>query len=231
MRQTQALAAYLTAISSLLALQSQVAAGFWGSGFHKEPGAPSSLEESGITPGQTDTTYHGVERDQMPTAHSLLRGGPQLAHSYELALVELQQLEAEPLCHRTAARLLVNNCQLLAGKDEATVLTDSGRQIRDFVDSYAASLAICDLERGSFNIPTECAGLRESTLVKLPSPTTAHLHITSREIDGCLSGLGSSDSAWNTWVSYKHKALRFCEAARADHEKGEKRTRSIREPR
>jgi hypothetical protein len=121
--------------------------------------------------------------------------------------------------------LLVNNCQLLDGKDEATVLTDSGRQIRDFVDSYAASLAICDLERGQFQIPTECIKFREGTLSLLAVQTEPDLHVSSREIDLCLAGLAASDSAWNTWVSYRHKALRFCEAARADNEKGMNRAR------
>ena len=117
--------------------------------------------------------------------------------AYEMTLQELRQLESEPFCHRIAARLLVNNCELLEGKDEATVLTDSGRQIRDFVDSYAASLAICDLERGSFIIPRECANFREAVLSHLPLGNTASLHVTSDEIDSCLAGLGASDSAWN----------------------------------
>ncbi|EMR66354.1 putative nuclear membrane fusion protein kar5 protein [Eutypa lata UCREL1] len=122
---------------------------------------------------------------------------------------------------QVAARLLVNNCELLEGKDEATVLTDSGRQIRDFVDSYAASLAICDLERGSFVIPKECAKFREPVLGQMPIGNEVYLHVTSTEIDACLSGLGVSDSAWNTWVSYRHKALRFCDAARADNDKAQ----------
>ncbi|CAJ2505550.1 Uu.00g129440.m01.CDS01 [Anthostomella pinea] len=155
------------------------------------------------------------------SASQLLQAGSRIPNSYEVALSELQQLESEPLCHRIAARLLVNNCQLLEGKDEATVLTDSGRKIRDFVDSYAASLAICDLERGSFVIPRECSKFRESALGQLPLQNTAQLHVTSREIDGCLAGLGASDSAWNTWVSYRHKALRFCEAARADNDRAQ----------
>ncbi|KAI0469068.1 hypothetical protein F4859DRAFT_488453 [Xylaria cf. heliscus] len=154
-------------------------------------------------------------------ASQLLRAGAQPPTSYEIALNELQELESEPLCHRIAARLLVNNCQLLEGKDEATVLTDSGRKIRDFVDSYAASLAICDLERGRFAIPTECTKFQEATLSQLPIQNTARLHVTSTEIDSCLSGLGASDSAWNTWVSYRHKALRFCEAARAENDKAQ----------
>ncbi|KAI1356121.1 hypothetical protein F5Y01DRAFT_268572 [Xylaria sp. FL0043] len=168
-----------------------------------------------------------LAREEIPvpepgsSAAHLLRVNTQLSTSYELALNELKELEFEPLCHRIAARLLVNNCQVLEGKDEATVLTDSGRRIRDFVDSYAASLAICDLERGNFAIPKECTQFQEPTLSQLSIRNDAHLHVTSSEIDACLSGLGASDSAWNTWVSYRHKALRFCEAARADNDKAQ----------
>ncbi|OTB03651.1 hypothetical protein M426DRAFT_23590 [Hypoxylon sp. CI-4A] len=126
--------------------------------------------------------------------------------SYEIALNEFRELESEPLCHRTAARLLVNSCELLEGKDDATSPTDSGRRIRDFVDSYAASLAICDLERGNFLIPKECDNFREPVLSQLSPKNSGKLHVTSAE---------------NTWVSYRHKALRFCEAARADNEKAE----------
>ncbi|KAI1649256.1 uncharacterized protein F4817DRAFT_32026 [Daldinia loculata] len=125
----------------------------------------------------------------------LLRSGSRLPSSYEVTLKELRELESEPLCHRTAARLLVNNCEVLEGKNEASVLTESGRKIRDFVDSYAASLAICDLERGSFQIPRECANFRESVLSQLPIQSLGHLHVSSVEVDSCLSGLGESDSA------------------------------------
>ncbi|KAI0113411.1 hypothetical protein F4814DRAFT_460520 [Daldinia grandis] len=134
----------------------------------------------------------------------LLNSGPRLPSSYEITLKELRELESEPLCHRTAARLLVNNCEVLEGKNEASVLTESGRKIRDFVDSYAASLAICDLERGKFQIPRECTNFRESVLSQLPIQSLGHLHVSSAE---------------NTWISYRHKALRFCEAARVDNEK------------
>ncbi|KAI1434729.1 hypothetical protein GGR50DRAFT_660562 [Xylaria sp. CBS 124048] len=160
-----------------------------------------------------------IEPSNSPS--QLLRAGKHLQTSYELALNELQELEFEPLCHRTAASQLVNSCHLLEGKDEATILTDSGRKTRDFVDSYAASLAICDLERGRFFIPTECAKFQESALSRLPIQNTAQLHVTSAEIDACLSGLAASDSAWNTWISYRQKALRFCEAAKADNDKAQ----------
>jgi hypothetical protein len=146
--------------------------------------------------------------------------GQRLSNMFTMALNELQELESEPLCHRIAARLLVNNCHLLDGQDEATVHLDSGRAARDFVDSYAASLAICDLERGSFAIPSNCFKFREPALAALPVPKHPHLHVSTPEIDNCLEGLAQSDSAWNTWVSYRHKALRFCEVARAENEKG-----------
>ncbi|KAK6956657.1 hypothetical protein Daesc_001936 [Daldinia eschscholtzii] len=94
----------------------------------------------------------------------IAKSGSRLPSSYEITLKELRDLESEPLCHRTAARLLMNNCEVLEGKNEASVLTESGRKIRDFVDSYAASLAICDLERGSFQIPRECNNFREQIL-------------------------------------------------------------------
>ncbi|CAK7198575.1 hypothetical protein SEUCBS139899_001238 [Sporothrix eucalyptigena] len=150
----------------------------------------------------------------------LLQAGVQRSALYQRALTELQELEAEPLCHRIAARLLINNCQILDGKDDATVHTDSGRRARDFVDSYAASLAICDLERASFSIPTACEPFRQRTLSQIPlSDSTAQLHVPEAQIRACLASLGESPSAWNTWVSYSHKAVRFCEAARADHEK------------
>lgn len=163
----------------------------------------------------------GPRHDLNLSPYEILQSGSPPSDVYTVALSELQDLESEPLCHRIAARLLVGNCQLLDGKDEATILTDSGRQIRDFVDSYAASMAICDLERGRFNIPRACERFREPVLGQLPLSDRAQLHVTSREIDRCLSGLAAENSAWSTWVSYRHKALRFCEAAMADQEKGE----------
>ncbi|KAL2874596.1 hypothetical protein SGCOL_010265 [Colletotrichum sp. CLE4] len=137
----------------------------------------------------------------------MVHDASRLPNVYAVAMQELQELESEPLCHRIAARLLVNNCQLLEGKDDATVLIDSGRQIRDFVDSYAASLAICDLERGSFVIPSGCAPFRERALANLPVSKVAQLHVSPRQIDSCLSGLAKSDSAWNTWLSDSAKLL------------------------
>lgn len=163
----------------------------------------------------------GPRHDPRLNLSEMLKSGSRLSDIYTTALSELHDLESEPLCHRIAARLLIGNCQLLDGKDEATILTDSGRRIRDFVDAYAASMAICDLERGRFSIPDACDKFREPTLAHLPLEEGARLHVTTREVDLCISGLGEENAAWTTWISYRHKALRFCEAARADQDKGE----------
>lgn len=143
-----------------------------------------------------------------------------LNQNYEIAIKELESLASQPLCHQIAARLLVNNCHLLHGKDEARELANSGRMARDFIDSYAASLAICDLERGSFVIPRQCGKFQEEVLSKLSVTRVPHLHASTAEIDRCLEGLAQSDSSWSTWISYRHKAVRFCEIAKSDNEKG-----------
>jgi hypothetical protein len=171
------------------------------------------------------TAYTGIAVPSPPERHVPEESNakntlPQLSNVYAVAVKELQELESQPLCHRIAARLLVNNCHLLEGQDETTVLTDSGRITRDFIDAYAASLAICDLERGSFAIPRSCAKFREPAIADIATPKTPSLHVSTAEIDKCLEGLAQADSAWNTWVSYRHKAVRFCEAARAANEKG-----------
>ncbi|KAF7548771.1 hypothetical protein G7046_g8550 [Stylonectria norvegica] len=184
----------------LLGFFSGSARAIWGlKRHHGEGGSTAYSQTSTVAPSQA--------------------GEQRLSNFYAMALKELQELETEPLCHRIAARLLVNNCQLLEGHDEATVHTDSGRASRDFVDSYAASLAICDLERGDFVIPSSCSRFRESTLASIPVPAKPHLHVSTYEVDNCLKGLAQSDSAWNTWVSYRQKAWRFCQAARNDNEK------------
>ena len=168
------------------------------------------------------TCSTGVATTSAPESYETYKNTlPQLSNIYAIAVKELQELESQPLCHRIAARLLVNNCHLLEGQDETTILTDSGRITRDFIDAYAASLAICDLERGSFAIPRSCAKFREPVIADIATPKTPSLHVSTAEIDKCLEGLAQADSAWNTWVSYRHKAVRFCEAARVDSEKGE----------
>ncbi|KAH7029502.1 uncharacterized protein B0I36DRAFT_244012 [Microdochium trichocladiopsis] len=150
-----------------------------------------------------------------------LQNHSRLFEAAKKASGEILALDAEPVCHTVAARFLANNCQVLEGKDDASVLTDSGRHIRDFLESYAVSLAICDLERGNKTIPAECTMFRESSLVQFPVQTTAHLHVTSDEIQACLSTFASSAVVWGTYISHKQNALRFCEAAMSENSRAQ----------
>ncbi|KFA61519.1 hypothetical protein S40285_04536 [Stachybotrys chlorohalonatus IBT 40285] len=150
-----------------------------------------------------------------------LANEPALSETYSATLDELENLESLPLCHRVASRLLINDCQLLDGQNEATLLTDTGRAIQDFVAGYAASLAICDLERGNFHIPSACAKFREPELARLSRSSSPKLYASTLEINRCLEGLKQSDSAWITWVTYSHKTFNFCKAAREVKDKDE----------
>lgn len=69
-------------------------------------------------------------------------------------------------------------------------------------------------------IPSSCSQFREPVLAQIPPLAEPKLHVSSSEVDDCLEGLAQSDSAWSTWVSYRHKALGFCEAAQIENEKG-----------
>ncbi|KAI1443831.1 hypothetical protein F5Y02DRAFT_196469 [Annulohypoxylon stygium] len=163
-----------------------------------------------------DRVNPAITQDRVP---QVFGAGSELPDPYQMVLDELKAFQSGPLCHRTAARLLTTNCEVLEGKDEATLLTDGGALVRDIVDSYAASLAICDLERADFDIPEQCAQFREPALSQLPVQNPGQLHVSPAEISDCLKSLVESPSAWNTWVNYRHKALGFCETARVGNAK------------
>ncbi|RDW75056.1 hypothetical protein BP6252_06198 [Coleophoma cylindrospora] len=138
---------------------------------------------------------------------------------YTKALLELKRLEEEPLCHRIAAQLLMKNCQ---GLD---TLSDDGYQFnsvqiqRHHVESFAASLAICDLERGRFKIPDACSLFTSSILLSTLQTGSSGLDVSPEQVGECLEALGQHHSHWSTWLSYRDKALLFCRAARIDIDK------------
>ena len=143
-----------------------------------------------------------------------------LSQAAARAANDIIALEGEPVCHTVAARFLADNCRILEGKDDATMLTESGRHIRDFLESFAVSLAICDLERGNKTIPDACTKFRETSLAQIPVQKAAHLHVTSDEIESCLSTFAGSAVIWGTYISHKQNALRFCEAAMSENSRG-----------
>jgi hypothetical protein len=133
---------------------------------------------------------------------------------------ELKRLEQEPTCHKVAVQLLMNNCHGLEDLAEEDYQVDSGKLQKHHVESFAASLAICDLERGKFDIPYACTPFTSTVMHRAARDGHEKLEVTPDEVGWCLEALGQDHSHWNTWLSYRDKALLFCRAARFDIDKG-----------
>ena len=150
----------------------------------------------------------------------LLRSRVRKPEIFTKAMLELKRLEEEPTCHRVAVKLLVNNCQGLEHIDENDYISNNGHLQKHHVESFAASLAICDLERGRFAVPHACNPFMSSTLYQIASDGNGKLQVSPEQVGRCLEALGQDHSHWNTWLSYRDKALLFCRAARFDIDKG-----------
>ncbi|KAE9380530.1 hypothetical protein N431DRAFT_325106 [Stipitochalara longipes BDJ] len=138
---------------------------------------------------------------------------------YSKAIIELKRLEEEPLCHRMAAQLLINNCRGLEDIDEHNYDAKSNLLQRSHVESFACSLAICDMERARSPIPEHCAQYASSSLLRAARDVNSKLEVSPGQVGDCLNALTDNPNHWNTWLSYRDRALLFCRAARADIDK------------
>ncbi|KAH8601289.1 hypothetical protein B0O99DRAFT_736507 [Bisporella sp. PMI_857] len=138
---------------------------------------------------------------------------------YTKAILELKRLEEEPICHRVAAQLLMNNCRGLENMGDSEYQFHSAHLQRHHVESFAASLALCDLERGGFIIPPACVQFTSSYLMRASHGAKGRLEVSPDQVGSCLGALGQDHSHWMTWLSYRDKALLFCRAARFDIDK------------
>jgi hypothetical protein len=167
-----------------------------------------------------------VDRDELPNFTSnfnpteLLDSRSRKPEVYTKAMLELRRLEEQPVCHRLAAQLLMNNCRTLEGVDEERYDFNSVHLQRHHVESFAASLAICDLERARFTIPRSCSPFKVLGLQQAARDGNGKLEVSPEEVGDCLASLALDHSHWNTWISYRDKALLFCKAARLDIDKG-----------
>ncbi|RFU35095.1 hypothetical protein B7463_g1209, partial [Scytalidium lignicola] len=149
----------------------------------------------------------------------LLDGKIEKAEIYTKAITELKRFENEPLCHRTATKVLLNNCQNLEEINEENYDLYSTRLQRQHVESFALSLAMCDLERIKFIIPSSCEPFGSEALALASERGNGDLKVSSEQVGQCLEALGRDHTYWITWTSYRDKALLFCRAARIDIDK------------
>ncbi|RKF64443.1 hypothetical protein OnM2_018058 [Erysiphe neolycopersici] len=139
---------------------------------------------------------------------------------YMQATLELKRLCDQPICHRMAAYLLMNNCKGLDEIDEQTYNTNRGQIQQDQVDAFAATLTMCDMERAKFDVPKSCSHFTSISLMK-SAELKVDLKFSSQEVNNCLQGLGKNAKHWATWLSYRDTALLFCRAARLSIERDE----------
>lgn len=142
---------------------------------------------------------------------------------YIKAMMELKRLEEEPLCHRIAARMLMDNCQGLEDVNEKDYIFYSGRIQRHHVESFAASLAICDMERSGMTVPDTCFPFQLQSLLHTMDSGDARLDVSQDQVGACLTGLGRDHRHLSLWISYRDSALMICRASRMDIEKGKSR--------
>jgi len=118
-----------------------------------------------------------------------------------------------------AAQLLINNCRGLEDIDEHDNAKQRLYLQRDHVESFACSLAICDMERARSPIPKACSPFTSSSLRRAARDANPKLEVSTDEVRDCLHALTTTNH-WSTWLSYRDNALLFCRAARVDIEKG-----------
>jgi hypothetical protein len=109
-------------------------------------------------------------------------------------MVELKRLEEKPLCHRIAAQMLMKNCAGLEGINEQDYEFYSGRVQRHQVESFAASLALCDMERGNMDIPDACSPFQLPALLRALEDGQGHLQVSAEQVGACLTGLAQDHS-------------------------------------
>jgi len=138
-------------------------------------------------------------------------------------MIELKQLESEPICYRVAARLLVNNCRGLEQLNEHNYQFNSNEAQRHHVDSFTISLTTCELERMALMVPGECSPFTSAALFQYARDGREAIEVSPGQVNECLRALAQDQSSLQTWISYRDKALLFCQAARLDLDKGKSR--------
>lgn len=118
----------------------------------------------------------------------------------------------------------MNDCRFLEKHDDYSdrnLPSDAEYSILDHINSYAASLAICDLEAARAPIPKSCEPFRDTALIAAGRGGGGMLHVSHDQIGLCMNGLVSDQSSWTSWNSNRDRAMIICRASRIDIEKEE----------
>lgn len=156
-------------------------------------------------------------------ASELLQNGSKKSEVFNQALSLLLSLENSPSCYRTAARVLVNNCQVVeqSWATEQHRLQDPEMSLMDYKYGYAISLAVCDLTAAKKRIPSSCDSFRESNLQHLSVDDQKNvLQVKHRDVEFCMESLIEDSAAWTSFTGNKEQAFTICQASREHIERG-----------
>jgi hypothetical protein len=139
---------------------------------------------------------------------------------YAQIVEHLESLKTQPLCHRTAAELLINNCKTLENIDQQQSFPNIGNEQDRNVAAFAAALAMCDVGKYFDNSPGKpCSTFSEKFLFEARQGLRK-LQWSAEEAHQCVKSLSKDHSHWTTYMHHRGNALMYCRAARADIETG-----------
>jgi hypothetical protein len=177
------------------------------------------------TPSAMLTLFNDIETDSASfTPGEMLDPKYRKPELYELALTDLKKLGKESTCHQIATKLYMSSCQLFQELElhgEGSIAIRGGGRLQDYIDSFAISRAICDLETAHAVIPLVCESFREPALLGvMNSKGVQGLYISHEQIGLCMKGLHSDQKSWTSYNSNRDSAALLCRASRLDIDKG-----------
>jgi hypothetical protein len=171
------------------------------------------------------TICNGIETDSASfTPGDMLDPKSRKPELYELALMDLKKLGKESTCHQIATKLYMSSCQLFQELElhgEGSLATHGRGRLQDYINSFAISRAICDLETAHAVIPNVCESFQEPALLSVMDSRGAQgLEISHAQIGQCMKGLHSDQKSWTSYNSNRESAALLCRASRLDIDKG-----------
>lgn len=154
-------------------------------------------------------------------SYDLLNSRSRKPDFHDEAMQELAKLDGTPVCHRIIVKLLMDDCQNIEGDAQGDFFKESSKIQTHLEESGTIGLAICDLERGRFNIPQACTPFTEAALMQVPYGKNDGMRISPEQVGDCVTALGEEGpSHWTSLASYRGTAKVVCRASRLDIDKG-----------
>ena len=131
---------------------------------------------------------------------------------YSKAVALLVQMQTGPSCRRLAATDLMTDCRSVEGAAASTL-----PNLDDVKESYAARLAVCELQRADVEVPSQCNFFSH---LGTESPSKVTARTTNFVLRPCLKSLESKPQWWTSYSNARQETEVMCQASRIEIEKG-----------